>query len=177
MAPVPWKAEPGLRLIIGYKLVKGSAVLALAAATLVVMLAGEAARVHDLAQALRHHVVGAWSIWLSQLMADATTQGHLKLVLAALTMDGSVTLVEGWALHRRWVWGGWLVVIATSAFLPFEVAALMHQVHLGRALVLVINVAVVAYLARRSALEYGAHRRLREAGKLLPLEQPPARSL
>jgi uncharacterized membrane protein (DUF2068 family) len=168
MAPVPWKAEPGLRLIIAYKLVKGGLVLLLAAATLVVLLAGQAAKVHELAQGLRHHVVGAWSIWLSELMAEATTTGHLRLVLAALTMDGSLTLVEGYGLHRRWVWAGWLVVIATSLLLPFEVAALVREVHLGRVLVLIINVAVVAYLGRRAFLEHAAHRRLREAGSLPP---------
>ena len=54
--------------------------------------------------------------------------------------------MEGLALAAgRW-WAPWLVVGATAALLPWEIFELIKHPGWGRVLILIINVAVVAYM-------------------------------
>jgi uncharacterized membrane protein (DUF2068 family) len=94
------------------------------------------------------HATAAWSTELAdRLIGAATPRGVHRVALAAL-FDGALSFVEGFAIHRRWAWSGWLVVVATSCLLPFEILALVHHLSATRSAVLVINVAIVAYLIR-----------------------------
>jgi uncharacterized membrane protein (DUF2068 family) len=142
------RAETGLRLIVAYKLGKAALGIALALVFAVVIVSGETAKLHGLAQTLRQHGVSAWSIRVADLLVAATTRRHLELTAVALGLDGTFSLFEGWALRHGFSWAPWLVVIATGSLIPFEVGALLHVVRLGRALLLVVNVAIVIYLVR-----------------------------
>lgn len=86
--------------------------------------------------------------------ASAIRPGHLWAAVAALlAFDGGLAFLEGWALHRRWWWAPWLVVILTVAFVPAEIVALTRHASDGRGLLLVFNVAVALYPARRALRE------------------------
>jgi uncharacterized membrane protein (DUF2068 family) len=157
----PVRREPGLVLIIGYKLVKGALWLIFAAALVATMRLGLGDRMMGLADHLRHHS-GAWSLELAELVVRAASRRGLWIITVALVLDGVLSLVEGWALvHGHW-WGPWLVVAATGSLLPFEVFALLRHPHAVRAAVLVANAAIVAYLARKALHE----RRVRRLGPL-----------
>jgi uncharacterized membrane protein (DUF2068 family) len=144
--------DRGLVLIIAYKLVKGVLWLVLAATIVVMMQMGLGDRLLGLAALLRHHA-HAWSLRLADLLVKASTRHSLWTIVVALLADGTMTLVEGWALiHGRW-WGPWLVVVATSSLLPFEVVALARHPHVVRGLILVVNLMIVAYLARTALRE------------------------
>jgi len=146
------RREPGVVIIMAYKLVKGVLWLALAATILVSMQLGLGAQLLDLAAHLRHHAT-AWSIELAKLVVRAATRRGLWVVVFALTADGATSLVEGWALwHGKW-WGPWLVVVATATLLPFEVVAIASQPHVGRLTLFAVNAAIVAYLARKALRE------------------------
>jgi uncharacterized membrane protein (DUF2068 family) len=141
-----------LWLIIGYKLVKG--VLWFVFAALIVMgpRLGLEDRLLGFAEHLRHHA-RAWSLELAELIVRAASRRGLWTIAVALIADGFVSLVEGWALlHGRW-WGPWLVVVATGSLLPFEVVALARRPHVVRAILLVLNLVIVAYLARKAMAE------------------------
>jgi uncharacterized membrane protein (DUF2068 family) len=145
-------------MIVAYKWVKAAAEGLAALALPVLMLAGAAEHLHAFALAVRSHVVGAWSMQLTSLLVAVTSHRHLELTAIALGLDGALSLLEGWSLQRgRW-WGPWLVVIATSSLVPFELRVLLRQVRLGRLLLLVLNVVIVAYLVNRALRErrYGA---------------------
>jgi uncharacterized membrane protein (DUF2068 family) len=90
----------------------------------------------------------------------------------ALALDGSLTLVEGWSLHKRYAWGPWLIVVATSLALPFEIASLLKEAQPARLAILIVNVALVLYLLRR-ALHHrgdsGNSRRVAPAHETHPL--------
>lgn len=144
------KREAGIRLIIAYKVAKAAAWIVLAATLVVLISAGQGPHLHDVAAALRHHVAGVWSMRLADLVVSAAEPHHLWLIVGALLLDGLVSLLEGWALWRGHWWGPWLVVVATSALLPFEVDALVKHFHLGRVGILAVNLLVVVYLARRA---------------------------
>jgi len=141
------KRERGLVLIIAYKLIKGVLWFVIASALLVMMRMGLSARLEGAAEHLRHHSQ-AWAIELAELLTRASTPRGLVTIVIALFADGTLTLVEGWALIYGHWWGPWLVVVATGSLLPFEVVSLARHPHVGRALILVVNVAIVAYLIR-----------------------------
>ncbi len=60
---------------------------------------------------------------------------------------GARPVPEGGASSQALV-GPWLVVVTTSALLPFEVYEIAHRVSFVRVFALVMNVAIVVYLAR-----------------------------
>jgi uncharacterized membrane protein (DUF2068 family) len=147
---VPQAREPALRVIVFYKLVKAVLVLVVAVAFAIMLATGSSVHLHGFATHLREHVTAAWSIYLANAVVSVTDRRHLVITTAALFLDGVTTSVEWYALMRGHTWGEWLVVIATSSLLPFEVVALVKYGHVGRFLVLVVNVAIVVYLARHA---------------------------
>jgi uncharacterized membrane protein (DUF2068 family) len=139
-----------VRVIIAYKVLKGSVGLAMALALIVLLLAHATAPLESIGARVHQHFTGAWSVELAKALLSAAEPRHLWLVALALALDGSFTLLEGWALYHAHWWGPWLVVLATSSLLPFEIAALLRKVHVGRVIVFAVNVAIVLYLARRA---------------------------
>lgn len=147
----------GLRLIVTYKFVK--AVLQVAAAVLLFYGAahGLSAKLADFAERLREHAVHAWSnLFAAALLRFVHARHSLVWTADALLCDAALSSVEGWALSRGYTWGEWLVVGATAFLIPFEIRALVHHLRLGRALLLALNLVIVAYLiinirARRAA--------------------------
>lgn len=147
------RRDPGLTLIIAYKLTKGGLWLVLALVVLVGMRLGFEDDLLALAEHLRHHA-HAWSLSFARLVVSAASRRGLWTIVVALVADGSVSLVEGWALVRgRW-WAPWLVVGATSTLLPFEVVALARHPEAVRAALLAANLAIVFYLARQAMREH-----------------------
>ncbi|MDP9148910.1 MAG: DUF2127 domain-containing protein [Myxococcota bacterium] len=162
------RRERGLWVIIIYKLAKGSLWLAFAG-TLVALMQVHVPlgdRLLGVAAHLRHHS-GAWSVALAELVVRAATRRGLWTIAFALTADGMVSLLEGWALfHGHW-WGPWLVVVATGGFLPFEVVALLRRPTALRVALLVVNLAIVVYLALRAVRELRARARDRVPSRSL----------
>ena len=143
----------GLVLVIGYKLGKGLLEIALGVAFVLAIRMGIGEDLVAIAEHLRHHA-RAWSIELARLVMRAARPRALWTIAVALSADGVFSLFEGWSLVRGWWWGPWLVVVATSALLPFEVVALVREPHVARAVVLAINAAIVVYLAGKSWREH-----------------------
>lgn len=140
--------EVGQSAIAAYKGIKGAIELVLALVLGLATLVGarvDASIVH-VGHALRHGVVEAWSIELAALL----TPTHVAWTALALLLDGALTTLEGWALRRGHSWGPWLVVVATSCFIPFEIIAVAHHARVLRIAMLVLNVAIVAFLARKA---------------------------
>jgi uncharacterized membrane protein (DUF2068 family) len=146
----------GLRLIVAYKLAKAGGEIALAA---LLAMAGAEVPAGNLAARLSRHVAAAWSLEVSRFLGGAAGPHAIELVIAALVLDGLLTLGEGWALHRRFAWAPWLVVLSTGSLLPFEVVELVRRPRAVRLLILLVNVGIVCYLAARATREVRARRR------------------
>jgi uncharacterized membrane protein (DUF2068 family) len=144
----------GVRAIVLYKIAKASGEGLLAVVVMVLVLAGYVTRAHELAMALREHLVHHWSIKLAELLMSSLTAKRLWWVVAALIGDAIVSGIEGFALARGYAWAAWLVVAATSLLLPVEVIELAHRTTLGRVLLFVINMAIVLYLLKRAMKEH-----------------------
>lgn len=155
--------ERGLVLIIAYKFVKGVLWLALATALALSTRLGLGAGLLVLAEQVRHSA-HAWSLDSAKLLVRAATPRGTWTIVVALLADGSASLLEGWALvHGHW-WGPWLVVVTTSALVPFEIAALFHHPRAIRFLILAVNLVIVFYLVREARRE-ARREALREAGR------------
>jgi uncharacterized membrane protein (DUF2068 family) len=153
----------GVRAIIAYKTIKGAVQLVLAAALLLLVPLGLAPWLHHVAYRLREHATRAFGVWLAELLLRNSTTGKVALAAAALALDGVLTSVEGWALRRGHTWGEWLVVVASGSLLPFEALSLAKHRHWPHGVALLLNLAMVIYLARQAWLR---HRRAKEGARL-----------
>jgi uncharacterized membrane protein (DUF2068 family) len=150
------KRPVGLEAIIVYKLVKAVAEAVLGGASLWLVMRGTEAGAATLAEILLEHFTGAWALRAATLVVRAATSTHVKFVAAASFADAALSAVEGLSLRAgRW-WAPWLVVIATGSLLPLEVWEVLRRPTWGRALILAVNLAVVAYLLRDVAREHRA---------------------
>jgi len=146
-------APAGLRLIIGYKIAKASAEFVTGLVFIYLGSAGLATEFAHVAQFIRRHFTEAWSIALAEWLTDAKTAHHVKVVALAVIADALVTLLEGWALYRRFGWSRWLVIATTASLLPFEGIAIAHHPNAAHIAVLLVNLAIVVYLLRRHGME------------------------
>jgi uncharacterized membrane protein (DUF2068 family) len=160
MTSVEHGGESGpMKAIIAYKAIKGVTFLLLGVALMIALLRGEGDHLHALAVSFHERVTAWFAIELSDAFLKIATPGHLALTTAAIGLDGVVTLIEAWLLHRGQRWAIWLVVGASSSLIPWELYALAHQFHWMRLLLLLLNVAVVIYLGLQASKHLAAHRR------------------
>ena len=145
-----------LRSIVLYKVVKAAVVLTAGVVLMALWPFGLPEWIEHLAVRLRHHFVEAWAVHLADWLVKHTSRHRIELLIAALFIDGTLTGVEGWSLKRRFWWGPWLVVVATGSLLPVEVYEWLRHPRVGRAVLFVVNLAIVLFLAHHA---WRAHRR------------------
>jgi uncharacterized membrane protein (DUF2068 family) len=143
----------GVRAIIGYKTLKAVVQLGLALLMCALWPLGLPDKVSELALSLRTHATHGWAIRLSDLLSGSSSARRIEFTIVALSLDGALTALEAWALHRGKWWGPWLVVVASGALLPFEVYEFWRFPRFSRAFVFAFNLAIVIYLWRRAARE------------------------
>lgn len=158
----------GVRAIIVYKTVKGALQLAIAAVLFALVPLGLAPWIHHAAYRLREHASRAWGVWLAELLLRNSTTSKVALAAAALALDGVLTSVEGWALRRGHTWGEWLVVVATSSLLPFELRALLKHRHWPHLVGFLLNLAIVIYLARQAVRRHRRAKLAKDAERRAP---------
>ena len=138
----------GLEAIILYKLIKAVLEALLGACAVWLLARGAEAGAATLAEILLEHFAGGWSLEVATVIVTVATSGHVKFVAVAAFADAALSAVEGLALRAgRW-WAPWLVIFATAALLPWELWELVRHPRWGRVLILIINLAVVAYLLK-----------------------------
>jgi uncharacterized membrane protein (DUF2068 family) len=94
---------------------------------------------------------------------DRASEQRLALFSLAYA---AVFLVEGVGLLLRKRWAEWMTVIVTGSFIPIEIYEMVEHFGAGKVVALVLNVAIVVYLAWRRLDEHrGAVRKLQHAIK------------
>ena len=138
----------GITLIGLFKLVKG----------LVLVIA--AFGFHRL---LHHDVEATVTHWVEMFRLDPdnryihgalvrvfrVTPAQLKALSAGTLLYAGLFLTEGIGLLKRRPWAEYLTVISTALFIPLEVYEIWRRFTWVRLGVLVVNVAIVGYLAAR----------------------------
>jgi uncharacterized membrane protein (DUF2068 family) len=84
-----------------------------------------------------------------------------SVLLAGLVSLGyaGILLIEGVGLWLEFTWASYMTVVSTGLLLPFEIYEVVEQVSLLRIGVLLLNLAIVAYLIiqlRRPTLRAGS---------------------
>ena len=139
-ALVPW--------IIAFKAVKSVLLLALGVSLLAVVRQDPVGLVLRAAYAI--HLPGTSAI-LDRALRLAIRATPRKEIAGALVAFAYSALMggEGVALHLRKTWAPWFTIGATSSLLPIEVIEIVREPHIGRVVVLIVNIAVVIYLWQR----------------------------
>ncbi len=140
------KTHPGLRAVATLEAVKG----------LLVLFAGFGAfallhrDVQAIAESLvRHsHLNPARHIPRIFLhAAGRTTDARLWMLAAGALAYSGVRFAEAWGLWRARAWAEWLAAFSGAIYIPFEVMSLVTRPTPLKVATLLVNVAVVAYLA------------------------------
>jgi uncharacterized membrane protein (DUF2068 family) len=134
-----------LRTIALYKLIKVLLLLAVAYGESRLSDASLIAKLFTWASArpfgLEHRVVTQLLEWFSGL--SAARVHALRMVTLAYA---AMFTVEGIGLWMRKRWAEWLTTIITASLIPLELWEMLHNPNVGKAVVLVANLAIVGYL-------------------------------
>jgi uncharacterized membrane protein (DUF2068 family) len=140
------RSDAILRIIAVLKLVKGAALLAIA-------FGAHSLLRQDLAHGFRHWIdeLSPSSHYLRHVLArilalDAHT---LEMVELATVIYAALFLTEGIGLFLKKVWAEYLTTVITISFIPVEIYELVEHPSITKVTVIVLNIAIVIYLAWR----------------------------
>ena len=157
MPVTPSKPEPervGFRLIIGYKFAK--AALMFGVALWLTTAPGAAFRtLESLARELAEGgaAFGRTGRWIQAHLSSTFVLHGAMLAW----LDSISSAIEGFLLLSGKPWAHWIVIVGLAALLPFEILSLEHRPAIGKVLVLLANLLIVAYLARGQIQRARAH--------------------
>ena len=81
--------------------------------------------------------------------ADRLNATPVKTLVLIGSLYIAARWVEAWGLWRDKAWGEWLGVVSCGLYVPLEVLHLWHSPHWQGALVLLVNLGMIAILALR----------------------------
>ncbi|RYZ74079.1 MAG: DUF2127 domain-containing protein [Lysobacteraceae bacterium] len=81
-------------------------------------------------------------------LLDAINPDGVHLAVLVVSVYAAWRLLEAWGLWRAKAWASWLGCVGTAAYLPLDLYALYHHHGWHAWAVLLLNVLVVAVLAR-----------------------------
>ena len=104
----------------------------------------------DAAAHLRYlgHAVGASPAFVDRAVARIARVDPRRLAelgVGALTY-GALFAIEGIGLLLRRLWAEYVTIAITSSFIPFEVYEMVEHGSIAKAIVILLNIAIVGYL-------------------------------
>jgi uncharacterized membrane protein (DUF2068 family) len=134
-----------LWLIAAFKLFKGLALLALGIATLKLLHKDVTYEVERWADLFR---VDPGNFYVHKVLARLSILDDQKLeeLSVGTFFYSALLLTEGTGLFLRKRWAEYFTIIVTSSFIPLEIYEIVERDTAGRVILLLINLAVVAYL-------------------------------
>lgn len=143
------KSRRILRLIAAFKFLKAAALLAGGFAALRLMSPDRASSVQGWLERLvlepGNVLLAAMAQRALALLERAGPNGPKHLAATAFLL-ALIYIVQGIGLFQARRWAEALTVVVTASFLPIEAVALWHRWTTLRAAMIVLNLAVVAYL-------------------------------
>jgi len=141
----------GIVLIAGFKLLKGLLLLIVGLGLFKLVHAEIATLFSRLLEAL--HLNTDSRVLHALVLKVDPLQPETMLVMSLVSITYALLLlVEGVGLWFERAWAGYLTVISTSLFLPFELYEVIKRVTAARVIVLLLNFAIVVYLIRQLKL-------------------------
>ena len=146
-----------LRSIATFELAKGLVVV-LAAVAVLFLVGQDPGDVADGLLRLLHispdgHFAQVFLDW-----ADTLTDAKLWAVAGGALAYSTLRFLEAYGLWYARAWAAWIALISGSLYLPYEIYKLIHRQSLLHVSVLVINLAIVIYMAYLLKTGKGIHR-------------------
>jgi len=137
--------DRSVRVIAAFKIAEALLFGAAAVATLNLLRPEVAAQLQDwlgdLPYNAQQHLTRRALTWLIGM-----PRGHTVTLATGAFVYSLLFAVEGVGLWLRRRWAEWLTAVATASFVPIELWELVHRPSAIKALIVAINLAVVAYL-------------------------------
>ena len=80
-------------------------------------------------------------------LAGRMMDADVLTVLTIATVYSSLRFIESYGLWRQRVWAEWLAIISGAIYLPYELYKLVRRPSLFHWTILLINIAIVLYIA------------------------------
>jgi uncharacterized membrane protein (DUF2068 family) len=88
-----------------------------------------------------HHFAQVLLHW-----ADSLSNAKIWVVLTVAGVYSGLRFAEGYGLWRARAWAEWIALVSGAMYLPFEIYKLAHKVTLFHAGILLVNLAIVAFM-------------------------------
>ena len=135
----------GVALIAGYKVVKAVLLLVVGLGLLKLVHAEIATLFSQLLETL-HLDADSRLLHALVLKVDALQPQNVLMMSVASFAYAGLELTEGLGLWFERAWAAYLTVIATSLFIPLELAELYERITVPMIVVLLLNLVIVIYL-------------------------------
>jgi len=139
------ESATGLRVVAIFEASKGVLVLLVGLGIL--------SLVHHGAQNVGEEIVERFHLNLARrhprILIYAATHldnSHLRLLAVAALLYSTVRFIEAYGLWRMRAWAEWFAIVSGGIYLPLELYELIHHASTVKAVILVINAGIVAYL-------------------------------
>lgn len=137
-----------LRLIAIFKFLKAALLIGLSFGVFRMMHQDIGMRVEHWVEAMHMDPGNRHVAMLLARLANLSPAQVKRLGLVGL-LYGGLFLVEGTGLWLQRRWGEWATVVITGLLVPVEIYEIVRHPNVVKVLVLIVNVAVVAYLVYR----------------------------
>jgi uncharacterized membrane protein (DUF2068 family) len=137
-----------LRIIAIFKFLKSASLIAVSVGVFRIMHQDVGMRLEHLISAMRLDPGNRHVGMLLSRASNLSPEQIKKLGVVGLIYAG-LFLIEGTGLWLQRRWGEWATVVITGLLVPVEVYEIHRHPSIVKALVLVVNVAVVLYLIHR----------------------------
>jgi len=140
--------KKGLRTVALVEFTKG--VLTVIASLIFLHIIRKDYDLGEAAQNLLYYLHVAPNRRLSQMFVEAAGKvmdANVTLVLTIAFIYATGRLVESYGLWRQRVWAEWLSIISGAVYLPFELYKLIQRPNWIHWLILLVNLAIVIYIA------------------------------
>lgn len=140
--------KKGLRTVAVIEAVKG--VLAIAGSLFFLEIIRKNVDLEDAAQNLLYYLHIDPDRRLSHafvMMAGKVMDANVALVLTFAFLYSAARFIESYGLWRQRVWGEWMAIISGAIYLPYELYKLIRHPNWIHWAILLINIAVVLYIA------------------------------
>jgi uncharacterized membrane protein (DUF2068 family) len=141
-------------LIAAFKFLKGLALLAVGFGALHFLHRDLAAVVMHWVDLLRVDAHSRYLLWILEKLSKVD-QGRLRELSIGTFFYSALFLCEGTGLALRQRWAAYLTIISTASLMPLEIFEIFKRPSLAKVVLLLVNLAVVAYLVRELSAKSG----------------------
>lgn len=81
--------------------------------------------------------------------AEVLQNANFRMIFMLAIVYAAVRIAEGYGLWRDRAWAEWLAALSGALYIPFEIEHLLHKTNIANAVVLLANIATVAFMVWR----------------------------